>query len=54
MNNSINFQKFQRYIHSEITFNEYIDFIEKIEEAEVIIFYFMEAMLKFLTLDQKI
>ena len=28
-NNSINFQKFQRYIHSEITFNEYIDFIEK-------------------------
>jgi len=28
-NNSINFQKFQRYIHSEISLIEYIDFIEK-------------------------
>ena len=28
-NNSINFQKFQRYIHSEILLSEYIEFIEK-------------------------
>ncbi len=28
-NNSINFQKFQRYIHSEISFDEFKDFIEK-------------------------
>tara|TARA_B100000989_G_C19531274_1_gene470063 strand:+ start:814 stop:2730 length:1917 start_codon:yes stop_codon:yes gene_type:complete len=31
-NNSINFQKFQRYIHSEISFVEFIEFIEKNNE----------------------